>query len=254
MEKKQTKKKKVLRKKPLRKKTRKIKYPKKRKNITKAQAKRAVRKVMKKKTIKQKKVRKTLKGVKRIRPRLKRIGKKEKVKRQEEILAPAKKGGSMVQSTINSTGGKKEETMSTVQQVTVPNGKELRDPEKIKVKGSNVLNVAKYVKENTDKKVSTDFVYELVSRLKDEIDTVLHDANIIAEGEKRKTLMEHHLIHAYSHRHPESHRLISCTNCEHSFSIDVSDMPPGNSEGMARILTCPFCQTKRSLIYSCDVP
>jgi histone H3/H4 len=234
MKTKQTKKKKANRK-P----TRKIKYPKKRKNISKRQAKKAVKSLTKKK-----------RDVKKIKPRLKRIGKKEKVKHQKKISAPAKRGGSMEKPSIKSTGVKKEETLNNVPPATETAKQEPIDPEKIKVKGSNVLNVGKYVKENTKKKVSVDFIYELVSRLKDEIDIVLYDAETIADGEKRKTLMEHHLIHAYSHRHPERHRIISCSNCERSFSIDVSDMPAENSEGLAKTLTCPFCQQKRSLIYS----
>ena len=231
----------VKRKKATKKRSRKIKYPRKRKNISKRQAKKAVRKVMKKKKMTKK--RKPI--VKRIRP----IQRKEKIKHPEKISAPVKKGGSMEQTMINSTGEKKEEMPTKVQATALPPEKELKDPEKMPLKVTNVLNVAKYVKDNTKKNVSPGFIYELISRLRDEIDLVLHDSEIIANGENRKTLMEIHVIHAYSYRHPDRHRVIGCSNCEHSFSIDVSDVP-SNNDAANHPLICPFCGQKRSLVFT----
>lgn len=259
-------------------KQRRILYPKKTKNITKRQAKKLVKSLKKKKKSKgsgknrkskqkkrkiqtkkkgqhgakktarrsSKKTKKTSrkKPIKRsrggpsaklINPNIHPPTKKEKIIQTKAIRVPRKKkGGSMEEQTTPADVNKVDAT-------TKPKDNGLIDPEKIPFKVSNVFNVGQYIRKQSTLSVSPGFVHEIVSRIRDQMDIDIAEADRIATAEGMKTLMEKHAIKVYNYRTKDAYRIVTCGKCGGSFAVDKSQ---ADTES---IQCCPFCMKKGSI-------
>ena len=277
-EKKPVEQKESLRKKTLRKNTRKILYPKKTATITKRKAKKMVKSIKKKKKANgsgkrrkqkptkrktltkkkgkkiakkvakrpSKKIKKTTRkkqitavkkgpGVRRIKPNIHPPARKEKIIQTKDIRVPKKKkGGSMDEPILPKDGMKAEAPVK-------PKDNGLIDPEKIPFKASNVFNVGQYIRKQSTLSVSPGFVHEIVSRMRDQIDIDIVEADKVAIAEGMKTLMEKHAIRVYNYRKSTDHRIAACNKCGGIFAVDNSQ---ANNES---IQCCPFCMKKGSV-------
>jgi len=104
-------------------------------------------------------------------------------------------------------------------------------------KTTNVFNVGTYIRKNTKLNVSPGFVDEIISRIKDNLDTDVMEAEQIATSMSMKTLMEVHAVRIYDYRIPDKTSIISCDNCGNSFAIAT--------EKVSKKMCCPFCGQKR---------
>jgi hypothetical protein len=104
---------------------------------------------------------------------------------------------------------------------------------------TNVFNVGSYVRKKTKLNVSPGFVEEEISRIKDQLDIDVSEAEQIATSMGMKTLMEVHAIRIYDFKMPDRNTIISCDHCGRSFLVHVEDDK--------RKMICPFCGQKRHL-------
>jgi rubrerythrin len=104
---------------------------------------------------------------------------------------------------------------------------------------TNVFNVGSYIRKKTKLNVSPGFVEEEISRIKDQLDIDVSEAEQIAKSMGMKTLMELHAIRIYDYKLPDRNTVISCDHCGRSFLVHIEDDK--------RKMICPFCGQKRHL-------
>jgi len=112
-----------------------------------------------------------------------------------------------------------------------------KNTKKNKKKVTNTFNVGNHIRKNTKMKVSPGFVDEEISRIKDQLELDVVEAEQIAKSMGMKTLMEIHAIRIYDFKMPERYKIISCDKCGGFFSVDCNSA--------SKKLICPFCGQKR---------
>ena len=208
---------------------------KKKRHVTKKKGKNVRKKT--KKALRKKPIKKLKKesSVKRMKSKAHPPARKEKIIQKKDIQVPTKKKGGSMEEQV------KPADISKVEAAPKPKDNGLIDPEKIPFKVNNVFNVGQYIRKQSKLSVSPGFVHEMVSRMRDQMDIDIAEADVIATAEGMKTLMEKHAVKVYNYRTRDGHRLVACNKCGGSFAVDKSQADKES------IQCCPFCMKKGSI-------
>lgn len=182
------------------------------------------------------------------------VAQKKKEKKRKKQTKSSKKTQQKKQPTKKPTSKKKQPTKKTQAKSKKKNPKKQPKKKKKSTKKqvkkktvkkrnrsntSNVQNVGRLIRNASELKVSPSFVEEAKGRIEVLLDELVPEAENVARGEGMKTLQEHHLIRVFDFRLPNHYKIVSCSDCGHSFSIAATDAE--------RDMCCPFCGKKRYL-------